>query len=124
MFNSMLDQTSHIMIHTGTAGIAANEVLAATKVWFTHPEFDPRAPVIWDIREAFLDMSIEEMRQMYTLVRETVDSKRAGGKTAWVHSSRLVRAMITVVSDEFDWGSEWKTFQDLNDAREWCLETP
>lgn len=111
------------MVHTGTGTVAVSDFLIGIQTWFKHPEFDPQAPVIWNIGEGFLDMSIEDMRQMYSLVRGAVDSKRTGGKTAWVHPSKMVSAMITIVRDEFDWGSEWRTFQDINEALAWCQKT-
>ena len=110
------------MIHTGKGEISVDDILRATARWFTHSDFHPEAPVVWDIRDAMLQMTIQEMPEMYSLVRKAVTSKRTGGKTAWVHPSGMVRSMIKVVGDEFDWGSEWQVFMALDDAVEWCLD--
>ncbi|MGI9327007.1 MAG: hypothetical protein ACR2PZ_17450 [Pseudomonadales bacterium] len=123
VINSHFDSKTGVMVHTGTGTVPVSDVLIAIQTWFKHPQFDPQAPVIWNIGEAFLDMSIEDLRQMYSLVRDAVDSKRTGGKTAWVHPSQMVSAMITIVRDEFDWGSEWETFQNVDEALAWCQNT-
>lgn len=96
------------------------EIIDAVRDWFTHPEFDPSTSVIWDFGDAFLDVASEEFGQAYELVRNAVPSKRTGGKTAWVHWSLMVEAFILEVRDEFDWGSEWKIFQSIDDAFQWC----
>ncbi len=122
MFTSTYDPVMQVMIHTGSGDVSMEDVLVATKGWFSHAAFDPEYPVIWDIRDAFLDLTIEDLRRVYALVRDALPTKRTGGKTAWVHTSGLVRAMIDVLADEFDWGSQWRTFMSVEEAVSWCLE--
>ena len=123
MITSNFDSDIGAMIHTGTEKVTVDEILDATRNWFEHAEFHPQTPVIWDLSDAFLDMTIEEMRNMYTLVRSALDSKRTGGRTGWVHPSGLVRSMISLLHNEFDWGSEWSTFQGFDEALSWCVPT-
>ncbi len=109
------------MIHRATDSVTLGDILSAIQLWFSHPEFDAQTPVVWHLGDARLDLSIQELTQLYELVRSAVASKRAGGRTAWVHSSAMVGAMINIVRDEYDWGSEWQTFDTLDDAERWCL---
>lgn len=120
MIDSSYDPERGMMTHTAVEQIAVTDILAGTAHWFSHPEFDSTAPVIWDLGSVRMAMSIEEMRVVYGSVRAAVSVKRTGGKTAWVHKSALVRAVIDLVHGEFDWGSEWQTFEHLADARCWC----
>ena len=120
MFRSSYQIEHRTMVHTSSGDITVKDILNATRHWFEHPEFHSESPVVWDIRNGHLSVSIEDMRMMYQMVRnELQEKKRTGGKTAWVHESALVRAMIDVIRLEFDWGSEWKTFASLQDAFEW-----
>lgn len=121
MITSLFDSSRTVMIHTGCENISLRDVLSATRSWFSHEDFNPQTPVVWNFGEATVDMSIEELRQMYDLVRSAVSSKRTGGRTSWVHSSAMVRAMIDIIREEFDWGSDWKTFETFDAAIEWSL---
>ncbi len=122
MFNSEFKRDQRIAIHTGSGEVSVESILSANAYWFNHPDFDPGLPVLWDIREGQLAISMDEMSAMYSLVRSALgEKKRTGGRTAWVHSSALTRAIIDVVGEEFDWGSEWKAFSDISDATAWCL---
>lgn len=111
-----------VVVHTSDTNVKMEDVLNATRYWFTHADFDPTRAVVWDLNDCFVDLTLEEMRNAYRLVRENVDTKRAGGRTAWVHNSAMVRAMIDIVSEEFDWGSRWGTFDHVDSAVAWCLE--
>lgn len=122
MIDTDINLDGALVIHTGVDSVSIKDILSATRYWFTHPAFDPRRPVIWDVGSALLDLSLEELSEAYALIRSAVSSKRQGGRTAWVHPSGVVRAMIDVIADEFDWGSEWQTFPALEDALDWCLE--
>lgn len=117
-----IDQHRGLVIHSGGERVTAEDILSATRHWFTHPDFDPRAPVIWNFETSLLELSLEEMSRSYSMVRDAVSAKRTGGRTAWVHPSAMVRAMIDIVAKEFDWGSDWRTFQNIKDAEAWCLE--
>lgn len=120
MIYSRFDSDLNLMVHTGTGQITVEQIISATRLWFSHPEFDNKSPVLWEISDGLLDLSFEEMRGLYQQVRGALTTKRAGGKTAWVHESGIIRAMIEVVRDEYDWGSQWRTFASKDEATEWC----
>ena len=123
MFISTYDPDKSIMVHTADEAVTVKGILQANAVWFHHPNFNPTAPVLWELNDQELALSLEEMRTVYSMVRDALkDKKRQGGKTAWVHPSALVRSMIDVIWQEFAWGSEWKTFATLDEAIEWCLD--
>ena len=122
MFSSQYDFKKGLMVHTAQDGISVDDLLVANRNWFSHPEFQAGRPVLWNLNDCQLNMSMEEMRGIYYVVRDHLaDQKRQGGRTGWVHPSALVRAMIDVTWSEFDWGSEWQTFEDMDAATRWCL---
>ena len=122
MIHSRYCAKQHWMMHTAEFEITVTDLLSATAHWFSHPKFHAQAPVIWHLGMARMGMSLEEMRVVYASVRAAVHGKRDGGKTAWVHYSTLVRSVIDLVHGEFDWGSEWRTFEHLADAQDWCRD--
>lgn len=109
------------VLHSASGRIDTSHLLAAIKNWFTHPAFDPGVAVVWDLRSAYLDMSLEDLSRMYASVRDAVDNKRAGGRTAWVHESKVITAFIEIVGEAFDWGSQWGCFSSVSDAVNWSL---
>ena len=121
MITSHYDPKQRLMVHTADVELTVTDILSATAHWFGHPSFDAQAPVIWNLGKVRMGLSLEEMRVVYGSVRGAVSEKRTGGKTAWVHQSSLVRSVITLVHGEFDWGSEWQTFDQLADAQTWCI---
>ena len=120
MITSHYDPEQHLMVHTAEVELTVTDILSATAHWFGHASFDSQAPVIWHLGNVRMGLSLEEMRVVYGSVRSAVSEKRTGGKTAWVHQSSLVRSVVTLVHGEFDWGSEWQTFEQLAEARAWC----
>lgn len=109
------------VLHSASGRIGTEDLLAAIARWFADPRFDPSISVVWDLRAAFLDLTLEELSDIYYRVRERIDTKRSGGRTAWVHSSRLIGSFILIVGEAFDWGSQWASFESVHDAVEWCL---
>ena len=122
MISSRFDKDRFVMVHTATEELTVEEIVTATRLWFSHTSFNPKRAVVWHIEEATLQMTLDELGAIYDRVRQSVKEKRSGGKTAWVHSSAMVRSMIDIVSAEFDWGSEWRTFSTLAEALRWCDE--
>lgn len=110
------------VMHSGSGRIAIDDVLQAIAQWFQHPSFSPSTAVVWDLRSAYLDLTLEELSDVYDRVRHVVDGKRGGGRTAWVHRSRLVGSFIVLVGEAFDWGSQWGHFESVQEAVAWCLE--
>ncbi len=123
MIESSYDPVRACMRHTARGTVSAEDILKATAAWFTHPSFDASAPVLWDFRDSYLDLSIEDLLQMYEQVRLTVTGKRRGGRTAWVHESGFVRSVIEMLYGEAEWGSRWRAFQSMDEALAWCAET-
>ncbi len=122
MISSQFDKDRVIMVHTASEELTVQDIVIATRLWFAHSNFHPNRSVVWNIEQATLNMTLEELGSMYDLVRKGLSAKRAGGKTAWVHSSAMVRSMIDIVRQEFDWGSEWRTFISMEEALSWCEE--
>ncbi len=110
------------VLHSASGRIDTSHLLAAIKEWFNHPDFEPGIAVVWDLRPAYLDLSLEELSRMYASVRDSVDSKRDGGRTAWVHESHVITAFIDIVGEAFDWGSQWRCFASVSDAVAWSLD--
>lgn len=124
MFASTYHPELRVMIHDSQDSVGLTDLLFANQNWFGHELFDPTRPVIWDLHDYPITMSIDEMRNVYSVTRSALgERKRQGGRTAWVHATALVRAMIEVVRDEFNWGSNWETFDVRDDALRWCLDT-
>ena len=124
MIVSRFDADLGMMVHTGTDSVTLADLIGAVQSWFGHPEFDRRTPVVWNIGDAYLAVSIEELKNVYSATRSSLPTKRDGGRTAWVHPSGLVRSFLTIIGNEFDWGSEWGVFDDVGAAIQWCREQP
>lgn len=123
MFVSIYRPDVKVMIHDCEGSISLADLLLANQTWFGHEMFDSTLPVVWDMHDYPLTMGIDELRNAYAMARSALgERKRQGGRTGWVHSTALVRAMIEVVRDEFDWGSDWETFDSRDAALEWCLK--
>ena len=110
------------LVNSASGRVDLEDVLTAIAGWFQDPNFDPTISVVWDLRACFLDLTLDELSSVYDRVRDNVDTKRQGGRTAWVHDSQLIGSMILIVGDAFDWGSEWGSFASIQDAVQWCLE--
>lgn len=122
MFVSTYHPDLGVMIHDSQDNVSLADLLLANQYWFGHDMFDPTRPVIWDLHDCPITISIDEMRNVFSVTRRALgDRKRQGGVTAWVHSTALVRAMIEMVRDEFNWGSSWETFDERSEAIKWCL---
>ena len=122
MFISTYHPELGVMIHDSQDNVSLADLLLANQHWFGHDMFDPTRPVIWDLHDYSITMSIDEIRNVFAVTRIALgDRKRQGGVTAWVHSTSLVRAMIEMVRDEFNWGSSWETFDERSEAIKWCL---
>lgn len=120
MIQSEFQADQHLMVHTGSGNASARDILSASQQWFEHSAFDAQTPVIWNFSEAQVDVSMDDLQGMYTVLHSGVQAKRTGGRTAWVHQLGLVRSMIDIVYQEFNWDSDWKTFQSLEEAAAWC----
>lgn len=122
MIDSEFHPAGPYVIHSASGTIDVDHLLVATRDWFGHEDFDPATAVVWDLRAAYLNLSLEELSKMYASVRRVVDAKRTGGRTAWVHESAIITAFIDIVGEAFDWGSQWHCFSTVNEAVAWCLE--
>lgn len=121
MIDSEFHAAGPYVIHSASGTITVDHLLAAIRDWFGHDEFDPTIAVVWDLRAAYLNLSLEELSAMYASVRRVVDAKRTGGRTAWVHESAIITAFIDIVGETFEWGSQWECFASVSDAVAWCL---
>ena len=48
------------MTHTADDAVTVEAILRANAVWFHHPNFDPKAPVLWDLNERELALSLRK----------------------------------------------------------------
>ncbi len=75
--------------------------------------------VLWDLREAQLGITLQQMNDLNPARLSHQTGTPPGGKSAWVVSSHLVKAMIEAMYDAHPWPSVWAAFVDHDAALVW-----
>lgn len=120
MIQTHYDRAQNLVVHNAEERVALDDFMAALTYWYEHDDFDPSVPVMWDLRDAMVDVSFSELSVLGPLF-EFVNDHRTSGKTAWVVPNELGGAVLKALYEERDWLTEWGTFSDPADAVDWLL---
>lgn len=114
MLDSQFDKS--LIVHTGSGDVSLDEILVAMRAWFTHRDFDPAVPVLWDLREVVIDAAAEELTQWGETMLDATNEHRAGHKTAWVlPTSEIAQAAVDLLSSH-DFRNKVRIYQNDYEA--------
>jgi hypothetical protein len=122
----MLDSTftPALVIHTGTGDVHLEDILATMRRWFADPQFDPKKPVLWDLRNAAIDTTPDDLTRWAESMLEATNDNRAGEKTAWVLPTSDVARMAVDLLSSYDFRNKVRIYQnDIEAAEAWLTTT-
>ena len=122
----MLDSTftPTLVIHTGTDDVHLADILATMRRWFADPQFDAGKPVLWDLRNAVIDTTPDDMAQWVESMLTATNDNRAGQKTAWVLPNSDVAQMAVDLLSSYDFRNKVRIYQnDIEAAEAWLTTT-
>lgn len=120
--------TTHIskrlVIHTGESNVSLTDILSTMRAWFASPEFNPDLPVLWDLRQAELERSDEQLESWGQAMVRFTNEHRAGRKTAWVlPSSALAQTAVDLLSSYRADNKVRIYHNDVEAAQSWLTTT-
>ena len=112
---------SGVFVHVVEGQALAEEMFAAAFSWHRAPDYKAEIPVLWDIRDGWLDVSLGELVGTYGQHIHDANKSRPLGRTAWVVPNPRNTAVLEEIRSEIAWLSEWKIFRksQYNEAIDW-----
>lgn len=112
-----------LWVNTLEGNVRLEELFETAFTWYQHPEFSPETPVLWDLRNAFLDFSMAELLTQHRPSIDRVNRERPNGKTAWLVSSSIAAVIVQEVITTVLWAADWRVFDGTPEsARAWLTE--
>ena len=120
MIETAIDQSQRIIFQNCQGDVALFDVLTAMVKLYEHEDFDPHFPVIWNLLEANVQITIDQINNLPPEIVEIANARRPVGKTAWVPRTTFGEITLQMLYENHDWGAVWKTFSTLESAIAWC----
>lgn len=122
MFKTHISE--NLVIHTGVSKVTLDEILTTMRAWFSNPEFDPDKPVLWDLREAQLEPSVEQLEAWGQSMVKFTNENRAGRKTAWVLPTSAVAQTAVDLLSTYNAQNKVRIYHnDFEAAHSWLTTT-
>ena len=116
--------TDHLVSHTAAGASGFEEVTTSMEAWYTHPDFDPDRPILWDFRSAELALPDVDIAEWSERNRRAINEIRKGRKTAWVFGNSRAAEIAVDILGAFDWQHRVRIFNDdIEAAQAWLTST-
>ena len=117
---STINTQPHVLEHRCRGTLQAQDIIEAFDAAIDLPGFERGMPVLWDMRDARIDASPEEMRSLITHVGLMRGNRGTGYRLAIVAQD----AVLIVLADIFKALSsplsfQVRIFRDIKEARSW-----
>ena len=99
---SSIDDKHGIRLHVGSGTVGFAEIKAAASQITHHEAYSPQLPVIWDFRQAKMDLSLDEMWQLIETGRQLIGDVWPG-------------KVALVVSHDADYG-QGRMYEQLSES--------
>ena len=106
----------YVFVCSGEIGV--KNIRLAARELYSRKDYDAKLPSLWDLRTAALWVSASEVMQGKQSTN-VINGLRPTGKTAWVVSSHLDKALLNIIYDEHNWATSWAYFDSLEEAYAW-----
>ena len=121
---STINSELHLLEHSCRGDVQAEEFIKAFDAAMELPGFERSMSVLWDLREARIDSSPEEMQALVT----HVGLKRAHRGTGYRLAIVAQDAVLVMLADIFKALSsplsfQVRVFRDIDEARSWISST-
>ena len=97
-FESSYDPATRILLHRGSGGVTAPEITQLARAWHGRLS-DKRFRALWDLREAKLEISLEELLLEHGDQIDWLNRHRRGGRFCYLVSSALAAAMLRFLKE-------------------------
>ena len=113
-----------MVVHTASGPTTLEQVTEAMQSWFSHADFNPATPVLWDLRKAEVQMPQTDVAEWSSRNAALIGEKRPGQKSAWVFGSARVADFAVEVLGARDWQNRVRIFNnDIEAANAWLTST-
>ena len=118
------DITPQRVIHTASGETTLAQITSATKRWYAATDFNPDIPVLWDLRDAALSITEENLDEWSSENSALINELRAGRKTAWVFGNPEAAEFASNLLGSYDWQHKVRIFNnDMEAATAWLHST-
>jgi len=116
--------TPELVTHSAVGETTLTQVTEAMRGWYSHPEFDPGTPILWDVREATMGLPDDDLEAWSDSNRPVINELRSGRKTAWVFSDPEAAEFTSNLLAAHDWQHKVRIFNDdIEAAKAWLAST-
>ena len=113
-----------LVVHTGTSTLSLDDITQTMRAWFEDPAFDSEKPVLWDLRQATIDLSGEDIAAWAEENVELISARRTGRKTAWVFGDPDLAAAAVDLLGAYEWQHKVRIYHnDWEAATAWLTST-
>ncbi|NNF95688.1 MAG: STAS/SEC14 domain-containing protein [Halobacteria archaeon] len=121
---STINSELHLLEHSCRGTLQAQDIIDAFDAAMKQPEFERSMSVLWDLREAKIDATPEEMQALVTHVGLKRGHRGTGYRLAVVAQD----TMLVMLADIFKALSsplsfQVRIFRDIDEARSWISAT-
>ena len=120
MFRTIVDPV--LVTHRAVGPITLESIARAIRTWLEDERFDPKVPVLWDIRDQPVLISPHVITQGPMKMREDTDRTRAGARSAILVNTFEGELAARRMVDRFPWKIQWGVFHSHTEAFAWLTE--
>lgn len=116
-------RTDRILVHSGHSILTLADITRAMQRWYEDAAFDAALPVLWDLREATIDPSTDNLAAWATENLSLIGARRYGQKTAWVFGDAGLAAWAVDLLGAHEWRHRVRIYYNDREAAEAWLTT-
>ena len=100
--------------------ISIRDLLETLQETVADHRYEETSASIWDLRGGEYIIGYQEYQLAAPEFRAALGRPRVIRKTAWVVQYQMSEAIIDTYFREHKWSQEWRTFNSVEAAEEWC----
>ena len=109
-----------LALFVGSGQVSLIDIGTALQEAMSKDEYAATNASVWVLSDAELDVSQSDIYELIPSIEALAAAAPEGRKLAWVVEFELHKAIIDLVYKDYQWMSEWRVFQDLDEALAWC----
>lgn len=117
-------QASGPVRHRAIGPITIASISAAYLGWARNPDFDPFAPIVWDLRGQVIDIPLDQLIRLPQWTNRITGKLRPGLRSAVLVDNSVAEYGATLAISNANWAAEFRVFLNENEALAWLSPGP
>ena len=122
-FQMKLDKETKLVLQIGSGFVKANDVKQAFEKYVSDSEFEAKNHVVWDLRDAIVDATPNELQELMKQLAEVQESNEAKFRLAFLIKERLAKVLNDIFNKlTSSLAFEVDIFTDYDKALSWASQ--